>query len=227
MKLSGEQVAAMRAALLDGYRSEEALRAMVRIGLDENLETVAGGATLDAVVLSLIDWAERTNKVLPLADAALAYNPGNEALQALAAQAHAWPADPAPTTAPADEPDRRNRWLIGGLIAAGVLIALVVLAVQQFYPRAQLSAQQAITWNGRIVDAQSGQPVPRAKVMFEAQGFPLVVYSDSEGLFRITSEGEPPIIGRLYVEAAGFQPYDRFVTVDASSPLQEIRLSPV
>lgn len=233
MKLSGAQVAAVRAALLDGYHSEDDLEAMVRIGLDENLAAIAGGETLDAVVLSLIGWAERTDKVLPLVDAAQAYNPGNAALQALHAQAHTWELDASPrqvstgagTPAVAGEQTHRSRWIIGGLIAAALLIALAALFMQQFTTRSPNPTPQVITWSGRVVDAQSGRPVAQAKIMFEAQGTPIIVYSDSEGLFRVTSPDETPINGRLFVEANGFQPYDRFVTVDAVSSLLEVRLS--
>lgn len=57
MKLTGKQLKRIQLAIMDGY-SQESLRRMVRIHLDEKLENVAGGGTFKDVVWNLIEWAE-------------------------------------------------------------------------------------------------------------------------------------------------------------------------
>ena len=83
MALSGEQVKRIHAALLDAYPSEEELRMMVRIELDESLEAVATGKNQRVLIFNLVTWAERTGRVDDLVQGAYNQTPGNLALQAL------------------------------------------------------------------------------------------------------------------------------------------------
>jgi hypothetical protein len=237
MKLSGQQVAAIRDALLFGYTSKQSLSAMVRTGLGSNLDAIAGGDTLEAQVMSLIDWAERTGNVRRLVNAAVADNPANPLIAALPGQLDSWELDEeargnhAASEAPtAPATGGRPSWLMGGLVAAGLLV--LVLLGFQFWNSGQGSqppdppATGLVQWSGRVVDAATSQPLAQAKVTFEAQGVPLLVYTDSEGVFRLSSEGKDQLSGRLFVEVAGYQPYDRFVTIDPAVPsLQDIRLA--
>jgi hypothetical protein len=58
MKLSGAEQKKLSEALLDAYRSHNALKRMVRFQLDKTLEAIAGSGILNDVVFNLIDWAE-------------------------------------------------------------------------------------------------------------------------------------------------------------------------
>jgi hypothetical protein len=173
----------------------------------------------------------------------VANNPSSPLLAALPGQLDEWELDETPRIdddarkTPTVPPSQSGRsWLVGGLIAAGLLV-LVFLGIQ-FWNRGQDGqvpaapaggppAAGAVQWSGRVVDAATSRPLGQAKVTFEAQGVPIVVYTDSEGVFRISSAETGPLSGRLFVEASGHQPYDRFVTIDPAAPtLQDIRLDP-
>ena len=81
--LTSPQFALLRAALLDGYRTEQQLAIMVRIQLAKNLYEIAGGNTLGEVVFSLIEWAERTGHLAKLIVGAYEHNPDNDKLRHL------------------------------------------------------------------------------------------------------------------------------------------------
>ena len=82
MKLSGGEIDSLSKALLDGYRSHNALKRMVRFQLNENLEAIAGRGKLQDVVFDLIDWAEATGKLEHLIIGAYEENSGNPNLKA-------------------------------------------------------------------------------------------------------------------------------------------------
>ncbi len=67
MALSGEQVKRIHAALLDAYPSEEELRMMVRIELDESLEAVATGKNQRMLIFNLVTWARAHRRADDLA----------------------------------------------------------------------------------------------------------------------------------------------------------------
>lgn len=81
-RLSGSQVQRIKEAIVGGYDLDE-LRSMVRTHLDESLSHLVGGGPLDTQVFALIEWAERTGRVLELVRAATTANPANETLRAL------------------------------------------------------------------------------------------------------------------------------------------------
>ncbi len=98
LKLSGPLVKPIHAALLSGYDANT-LRMMLRMELDLDLSTIAGGDNFSLVVFNLIDWAEKNGKVLELINEAYEQNKGNALLVVLAEQAPVWPAL-APMTPP-------------------------------------------------------------------------------------------------------------------------------
>jgi V8-like Glu-specific endopeptidase len=81
MKLSGAEQKKLSEALLDAYRSHNALRIMVRFQLDENLNAIAGIGLLKDVVFELIDWAESAGKLERLIIGAYEETPGNPKLK--------------------------------------------------------------------------------------------------------------------------------------------------
>ncbi|MBK8047116.1 MAG: hypothetical protein IPK16_08335 [Anaerolineales bacterium] len=97
MKLTGKQIEQVRNALLSGYPAKTDLRMLVRIELDENLETIADGENLRVVVFNLVSWAEQTGRLDAVIQGAYRQNPGNPALKQLVQDAAGWGA-PAPHT---------------------------------------------------------------------------------------------------------------------------------
>jgi hypothetical protein len=84
MTLDGPAMKELRDALLDAFPTRDALAQMVRFGLGENLENITGNGPLSAAVFELIKWAEAHGRTDELVRAALAANPGNPALLAVA-----------------------------------------------------------------------------------------------------------------------------------------------
>lgn len=112
MRLSGRQVEQIHEALLDAFASRDALRMLVRIELEEDLEAIAGGDNLRVVVFNLVNWSEQTGRVSQLIQGAYRQNQGNVKLQALVEDAQEWfappPSPPASPEAPLRRPDARS-----------------------------------------------------------------------------------------------------------------------
>lgn len=82
--LDRTQVKALHVALLEAFPHRAALSRMVRFGLDENLEAIAGGNSLSDAAFALIEWAEARGKVGALVAAAREDNATNPVLRAFA-----------------------------------------------------------------------------------------------------------------------------------------------
>lgn len=89
MRLTKQQFLQLQTALLDGY-DRGGLRRMVRLGLDVALDEITSGTTDSDVVFDVIEWAERSDKVPALIQAAVASNEHNEALRQLQQDATTW-----------------------------------------------------------------------------------------------------------------------------------------
>ena len=79
--LTGPQREELQEALLSAF-TLDTLRRMVRFGLDESLEQIAGPGNLRAVVFDLVDWAQREGRLPDLLQAAHKAAPGNARLNA-------------------------------------------------------------------------------------------------------------------------------------------------
>jgi hypothetical protein len=128
VKLDSRQLTQLHQALLHSF-DRAALRMMVRLQLNEDLDAVAGDDDLTTMVFDLITWAERTNRVGDLVNGALAANPANPELQQLAADYERWQAlTPAANSgapgmlSPASAP-AHTRWVI--IAVVGVIVALL------------------------------------------------------------------------------------------------------
>lgn len=86
MNLTGQRVQQICDALSAAYPTRDALRMLLRLDLDENLEEIAGGENQSVVVFNLVTWAERSGRIGELIAAAQRRMPGNEALQKLAGE---------------------------------------------------------------------------------------------------------------------------------------------
>lgn len=75
-KLSGSQFEQVVNALTAAFTSSE-LGILVRVHLDENIDTIASGENLTVLVSNLIGWAERKGKLPILLRGAIERNPTN------------------------------------------------------------------------------------------------------------------------------------------------------
>jgi hypothetical protein len=83
-KLSGAEIDELCSALLSAYPTRKALAYMVKVGVDRNLDEIAGEGNLRDTVFQLVQAAEAQGFAAELFAAALARAPGNPALQAIA-----------------------------------------------------------------------------------------------------------------------------------------------
>lgn len=85
-----------------------------------------------------------------------------------------------------------------------------------------------IDYIGRVVDYVSQNPVKGAQVALDFQGVPPIVYTDDNGVYRFTlALSNEKIDGRIRIEIAGYEKYDRFITIYKNTPtIDEIRLTP-
>ena len=82
VKLNGAQFGQLQTALVTAF-DMDALRMMVRMQLETDLNMIAGSGNLQVAVYDLIRWAERTGSLDRLLDGALAANPTSPELQAV------------------------------------------------------------------------------------------------------------------------------------------------
>lgn len=146
MTLAGSQIAQLLEALLAAYPRRDDLRMLVRVELNENLDAIAGGDTLRAVAFSLIEWAQRTGRTAELIAGARRNNPGNAALQALAAALELPPVDLPPAPPPTDvtaflrrQKEERLRVLMAQYEAASQQLALELNAADRPLLEAQVA----------------------------------------------------------------------------------------
>jgi hypothetical protein len=86
-RLTGPQFKQLHEALLAAFNQEELTR-MVMMDMGVNINSVAGGSNLSAVVFNLIDWAQRTGRLGELVTAAAGSNDENPELKAFVASLH-------------------------------------------------------------------------------------------------------------------------------------------
>jgi hypothetical protein len=83
MALTGQQLRALRNALVDAFNSST-FEQMLRFELDKKLENIAGSGPLNTVTFRVIDAAEMEGWTLDLVRAARVTNPGNASLHQVA-----------------------------------------------------------------------------------------------------------------------------------------------
>ncbi|MBV6621440.1 MAG: formylglycine-generating enzyme family protein [Rivularia sp. (in: Bacteria)] len=81
IRLSGDEHKKLRNAIISAYPAKVDLEIMVKEGLEENLNAIAGGENLTQVVFNLIKWAEARGELEKLITAAYNKNSGNPELQ--------------------------------------------------------------------------------------------------------------------------------------------------
>lgn len=131
-----------------------------------------------------------------------------------------------------DKPKIDKTQVVVAVIAA---IAAVIVGYWQFVlkpsqqPVIPAPASQQVEYIGRVLDGSTEAPIRGAKVTFDFQGAPPIVYTDSEGIYRFTIsiEGDK-LAGRVRIEATGYENYDRNITLLLNNPnIEDIRLRPI
>ncbi len=117
-QLSGSQTSQLQAALLAAFDQAE-LSQMVKVELGEDLDSIAGGGKLAAVVFSLIQWAERRQRMGDLLCAAQAQRPENGVFAALAGESGAVAPNATPQVPAARPPSEPEGISIGNVNAGG------------------------------------------------------------------------------------------------------------
>lgn len=79
--LSNEVRRGLFNALLDAYPDRESLRICVGLGLDKELDEIAGGKTMPETIFNLVSWARKTDHVEQLMHTAYQNNPTNPRLK--------------------------------------------------------------------------------------------------------------------------------------------------
>lgn len=257
MSLNGIQIEQIHEALMNGYRSHSDLSRMVRINLDISLNEISTGKNLSETAFDLVNWADSRGKVSELIQSAYNDNPSNPKIRQLALDASNWanvelasPLEapdenkPSPESAnsldraaaSSDKPNKKN--LNGVIIAVIGVLATIIVGYWQFAPNSNNpqatpssdeSVSHTITYIGSVIDADTEAAIRGAKVSFEFQGTPPIVYTDGEGTFRLTIDFEGSSMdGRLKVEAEEYNIYDRFVTIsDTNTNIEDIRLNAI
>jgi hypothetical protein len=108
MRLSADQTKKLHAAILAGYNGSD-LEQLARFELGERLDNLVKPGALPDVVLNLIDWAEKQDRVEDLIRAVQRGRPANKEIQRLAGSLLAPAATeprPAAGTAPLNGPMR-------------------------------------------------------------------------------------------------------------------------
>src|SRR3954469_24756506 len=94
MELSGAQEEQLQSALLSAFPTRFAVEQLMRYGLDQNLNTLAGDVALSEVTFRVIEWAKATGNLPARIAKARQQNPDNPALKAFEAQVPVVASDP-------------------------------------------------------------------------------------------------------------------------------------
>lgn len=120
MKLTASQFKQLNEAFVDAF-DHGSLKRLVRFGLDENLDAIAGGSNFRDVVFNLTQWAKARGRLRELIDAAEDENPGNQVLRSFIESL-----SEASTTDSYIQPQWQNLPQISNLPKALILTALPV-----------------------------------------------------------------------------------------------------
>jgi len=123
--------------------------------------------------------------------------------------------------------------------AGGIISAIAALIVFAFYtispasndgeidPTIPAETPFEIEYVGRVIDINSQQPIAGAKITLDLQGVPLIVFSDSEGVYRFKVPVTSRSSGQIRVDAQGYPVYTRNINLSSrQTTIEDIRLTP-
>ncbi len=86
MEMTRAQINNFQNALLDAFRSRDALKQMIFFGMGENLDNLVGNGGLRSIAFEVIQWSQEQGRDAELLKAAVDANKGNPRLKAFAAE---------------------------------------------------------------------------------------------------------------------------------------------
>jgi hypothetical protein len=111
------------------------------------------------------------------------------------------------------------------MVAILALIGVLVTAYLQYANRPSQSPDTEYV--GRVLDANTLQPIAGAKITLDLEGVPPIVYTDSEGVYRFKVQINSDISGQIRVDALDYQVYLRNITISRDrTRMEDIRLTP-
>ncbi len=172
LKVSSEELAQLRSALLSAFPRAIDLAQLVRFRLDENLYAFAAQSPLDQTVFDLLMWAESQGRLRDLVLGALEERPRNPDLQAFAEQIGLTPPKAAPVALGEPAPDKagllvdlshgQGEWDYGAgsifRVTNGPLLSMLptdtetsAWEVKAIPDRRQIDAASLAAWKGMIL----------------------------------------------------------------------------
>lgn len=123
--------------------------------------------------------------------------------------------------------EERKPWGTYPIIGLFVLVSISLSIGFALFLNAANSDR--IELQGRIINAEGGMPIADAKVSLTMNNTPPIVYSDAEGIFRLTLLVEADrATGKIVIQKEGFAPYDRLIDVQESTRvIEDIRMTPL
>jgi len=111
-------------------------------------------------------------------------------------------------------------------VAIITLLGTLILGYWQFGLRQEeTAATTGIVYKGRVIDTGSQLPVSNAKITLYLDGSSQIGYTDSEGIFQFPVTIRATSSGQIRIEADGYQPYTRNITLSTSPGyIEDIRL---
>lgn len=123
-----------------------------------------------------------------------------------------------------DNSVKESQWspIIIAIIGA---VAVIIVGYWQYYsPKPDIVGTNEFV--GRVIEIKTEKRIRNAKVSLEVQGAPLIIYTDSEGIFSFPLKNtDNPV--RVRVEAAGYEKFDRLITPSSKIRIEEIQLEPI
>lgn len=119
-------------------------------------------------------------------------------------------------------------WIV--LIVVPIVVAIIGIIPNLFEDhKKENPVSQTWILKGRILGGKTELPIRRAKVSFEIQGVMKITDTDSEGVYRVDiTSTDPKLVGRVRVEATGYESYDRSIEVSVrDAKIDDIILKPL
>jgi hypothetical protein len=122
-----------------------------------------------------------------------------------------------------NSPKESSNWIVPITVASISAIAAIVVGFLQYGQQEKSSESKEFV--GRVIDAETGTGIRGAKITLEAEEFPPMDESDSEGFFTFSLK-DPNQSFRLRVEADGYEGRDEYIDPSSTTSMKRIKLNP-
>ena len=114
--------------------------------------------------------------------------------------------------------------------AAGIMVLVLAVSGFLYAGNSQLGKTHDATTSvsGRVIDRDTGRPIPRASVSLASKGVPLTTLTNSDGYWVVDNLNVPAGTHlKISVDATGYQSRQTDVSADAAATPPDIALDPV